>query len=41
VGLEKKMIESRGLNKGLACLRKAGGVLIILIGLFLLWETNG
>ncbi|MFH1756738.1 MAG: cytochrome c biogenesis protein CcdA [Pseudomonadota bacterium] len=41
MGLAKRLIESRGLNKGLVYLRKGSGVLIILIGLFLIWNKNG
>lgn len=40
MGLAKRIIESRGLNTGLAYLRKASGVLIILIGLFFIWGTS-
>jgi len=37
MGLAKRIIESRGLNTGLAYLRKRSGVLIILIGFYFVW----
>jgi len=40
MGWAKRIIESRGLNTGLAYLRKGGGVLIILIGFYFIWLVN-
>jgi cytochrome c-type biogenesis protein len=40
MGLAKKLIESKGLNQGMGYLRKGSGVLIILIGLFFIWNIN-
>ena len=40
MGLAKRLIESRGLNTGLAYLRKGSGVLIILIGFYFIWVLN-
>ncbi len=40
MGLAKRIIESRGLNTGLAYLRKGSGVLIILIGFYFIWLVN-
>jgi cytochrome c biogenesis protein CcdA len=40
MGLAKRLLESKGLNTSLAYLRKGSGVLIILIGLFFIWNTN-
>jgi cytochrome c-type biogenesis protein len=40
MGLAKRLIESKGLNAGLAYLRKGGGVLIILIGFYFIWLVN-
>jgi len=40
MGLAKRIIESRGLNTGLAYLRKGSGVLIILIGFYLIWLVS-
>ena len=40
MGLAKRLIESRGLNTGLAYLRKGSGVLIILIGFYFVWLVN-
>jgi len=40
MGLAKRIIESKGLNTGLAYLRKGGGVLIILIGFYFIWLVN-
>jgi len=40
MGLAKRIIESNGLNTGLAYLRKGGGVLIILIGFYFIWLVN-
>ena len=40
MGLAKRIIESKGLNAGLAYLRKGGGVLIILIGFYFIWLVN-
>jgi cytochrome c biogenesis protein CcdA len=40
MGLAKRIIESKGLNTGLAYLRKGSGVLIMLIGLYFIWLVN-
>jgi cytochrome c-type biogenesis protein len=40
MGLAKRIIESKGLNTGLAYLRKGSGVLIILIGFYFIWLVN-
>lgn len=40
MGLAKRLLESKGLITSLAYLRKGSGVLIILIGLFFIWNTN-
>lgn len=40
MGLAKKLLESQGMNRGMAYLRKGSGVLIILIGLFFIWNSN-
>jgi cytochrome c-type biogenesis protein len=40
MGLAKRIIESKGLNVGLAYLRKGSGVLIILIGFYFIWLVN-
>jgi cytochrome c biogenesis protein CcdA len=40
MGLAKKLIESKGLNQSMTYLRKGSGVLIILIGLFFIWNSN-
>ncbi|MGB9699295.1 MAG: cytochrome c biogenesis CcdA family protein [Thermodesulfobacteriota bacterium] len=40
MGLTKRIIESRGLNTGLAYLRKGSGVLIMLIGIYFIWLVN-
>jgi cytochrome c-type biogenesis protein len=40
MGLAKRLIESKGLNTGLAYLRKGSGVLIILIGFYFIWVFN-
>jgi len=40
MGLAKKLIESKGLNQGIGYLRKGSGILIILIGLFFIWNIN-
>jgi len=38
MGLAKKLIESKGMNRGMGYLRKGSGVFIILIGLFFIWN---
>jgi cytochrome c biogenesis protein CcdA len=40
MGLAKRILESRGLNSGLAYLRKGSGGLIILIGFYFIWLVN-
>jgi len=40
MGLAKRLLEAKGLITSLAYLRKGSGVLIILIGLFFIWNTN-
>jgi len=40
MGMAKRIIESKGLNQGMTYLRKGSGVLIILIGLFFIWNVN-
>lgn len=40
MGWAKRIIEFRGLNTGLAYLRKGSGVLIILIGFYFIWLMN-
>ncbi|MGQ9693630.1 MAG: cytochrome c biogenesis CcdA family protein [Thermodesulfobacteriota bacterium] len=40
MGLAKRIIESRGLNRGLAYLRKGSGVLIIIIGFYFIWVIS-
>ncbi len=40
MGLAKRLLESKGLNTSLAYLRKGSGILIILVGLFFIWNTN-
>ncbi len=40
MGLAKRIVESKGLNAGLAYLRKGSGVLIILIGFYFIWLVN-
>jgi cytochrome c-type biogenesis protein len=40
MGLAKRLLESKGLNTGLAYLRKGSGVLIILIGFYFIWLVN-
>ncbi len=40
MGLAKRLLESKGLNTSLVYLRKGSGILIILIGLFFIWNTN-
>jgi cytochrome c-type biogenesis protein len=40
MGLAKRLIESRGLNTGLAYLRKGSGALIIFIGFYFIWLVN-
>ena len=40
MGLAKRIIESKGLNTGLAFLRKGSGVLIILIGFYFIWVVS-
>jgi cytochrome c-type biogenesis protein len=40
MGLAKRLLESKGLNIGLAYLRKGGGALIILIGFYFIWLVN-
>jgi len=40
MGLAKKLIESKGMIQGMGYLRKGSGVLIILIGLFFIWNIN-
>jgi cytochrome c-type biogenesis protein len=37
MGLARRFIESKGLNSGLAFLRKGSGILIILIGIYFIW----
>lgn len=41
MGLARKMMASQRLNAGLAWMRKGSGVLIILVGFFLLWQARG
>jgi cytochrome c biogenesis protein CcdA len=38
MGMAKRIIESKGLNQGMTYLRKGSGILIILIGLFFIWN---
>ena len=40
MGLAKRILESKGLNNGLAYLRKGSGGLIILIGFYFIWLVN-
>ena len=40
MGLAKRLLESKGLNTGLAYLRKGSGALIILIGFYFIWLVN-
>jgi cytochrome c-type biogenesis protein len=40
MGLAKRLIESKGMNHGVRYLRKGSGILIILIGLFFIWNIN-
>jgi hypothetical protein len=40
MGLAKRILESKGLNTGLAYLRKGSGGLIILIGFYFIWLVN-
>jgi cytochrome c biogenesis protein CcdA len=40
MGLAKRILESKGLNSGLAYLRKGSGGLIILIGFYFIWLVN-
>jgi len=40
MGLAKRLLEAKGLITSLAYLRKGSGVLIILIGLFFIWNIN-
>ena len=40
MGLAKKIIDSKGMNQGMGYLRKGSGILIILIGLFFIWNVN-
>ena len=40
MGVAKRLIESRGLNTGLAYLRKGSGVLIIFLGFYFIWVLN-
>lgn len=40
MGMAKRLLESKGLNTGLAYVRKGSGALIILIGFYFIWILN-